>query len=83
MSARREKRLRALERRVEALETIAASPMLYLTQGEHKEGCTMDAVWSKVAADAYPEKRVSLLDRIKNMFAGGNENETVHRNQAH
>lgn len=37
MSARREKRLRALERRVEALETIAATPVFIHTQGDGKE----------------------------------------------
>ena len=37
MSARREKRLRALERRVEALETIAATPVFIHTQGDGKD----------------------------------------------
>ena len=37
MSARREKRLRALERRVEALETIAATPVFIHAQGDGNE----------------------------------------------
>lgn len=71
MSARREKRLRALERRVEALETIAATPVFIHTQGDGKEDYVLDAVWSKETADTYPDKRAGLLDRIKNIFTGG------------
>lgn len=44
MSARREKRLRALERRVEALETIAATPVFIHTQGDGKEDYVLEAV---------------------------------------
>ena len=68
MSARREKRLRALERRVEALETIAATPVFIHTQGDGKEDYVLEAVWSKETADTYPDKRLSLLDRLKNIF---------------
>lgn len=57
MSARREKRLRALERRVEALETIAATPVFIHTQGDGKEDYVLDAVWSKETADTYPGNR--------------------------
>lgn len=57
MSARREKRLRALERRVEALETIAATPVFIHTQGDGKEDYVLEAVWSKETADTYPDKR--------------------------
>lgn len=53
MSARREKRLRALERRVEALETIAATPVFIHTQGDGKEDYVLEAVWSKETADTY------------------------------
>lgn len=60
MSARREKRLRALERRVEALETIAATPVFIHTQGDGKEDYVLEAVWSKETADTYPDKRLSL-----------------------
>lgn len=73
MSARREKRLRALERRVEALETIAATPAFIHTQGDGKEDYVLEAVWSKETADTYPDKRLSLLDRLKNIFTGGHE----------
>lgn len=73
MSARREKRLRALERRVEALETIAATPVFIHTQGDGKEDYVLDAVWSKETADTYHNKRAGLLDRIKNIFTGGHE----------
>ena len=73
MSARREKRLRALERRVEALETIAATPVFIHTQGDGKEDYVLEAVWSKETADTYPDKRLSLLDRLKNIFTGGHE----------
>ena len=45
MSARREKRLRALERRVEALETIAATPVFIHTPGDGKEDYVLEAVW--------------------------------------
>lgn len=31
----------------------------------------MEAVWSKETADTYPDKRLSLLDRLKNIFTGG------------
>lgn len=55
MSARREKRLRALERRVEALETIAATPVFIHTQGDGKEDYVLEAVWSKETADTYPD----------------------------
>ena len=47
MSARREKRLRARERRVEALETIAATPVFIHTQGDGKEDYVLEAEWSK------------------------------------
>ncbi len=73
MSARREKRLRALERRVEALEAIAATPVFIHTQGADKEDCVLETVWSKETADTYPDKRTGLLDRIKNIFTGGHE----------
>lgn len=73
MSARREKRLRALERRVEALETIAATPVFTQTQRDGKEDYVLEAVWSKETADTYPDKRLSLLDRLKNIFTGGHE----------
>ena len=66
-------RLRALERRVEALETIAATPVFIHTQGDGKEDYVLEAVWSKETADTYPDKRLSLLDRLKNIFTGGHE----------
>lgn len=81
MSARREKRLRALERRVEALETIAATPVFIHAQGDGKEDYVLEAVWSKETADTYPDKRLSLLDRLKNILLEGMKNETVHRDQ--
>lgn len=46
MSARREKRLRALERRVEELEAIAATPVFIHTQGDGKEDCVLDSLWT-------------------------------------
>lgn len=60
MSARREHRLRNLERRVEALETIAATPVFIHAQGDGKEDYVLEAVWSKETADTYPDKRLSL-----------------------
>ena len=54
MSARREKRLRALERRVEALETIAATPVFIHAQGDGKEDYVLEAVWSKETAAPTP-----------------------------
>ena len=59
--------------RVEALETIAATPVFIHTQGDGKEDYVLDAVWSKETADTYPDKRAGLLDRIKNIFTGGHE----------
>mgnify|MGYP000618137381 CR=1 FL=1 len=73
MSARREKRLRALERRVAELEAIAATPVFIHTQGGGKEDYVLEAVWSKETADTYPDKRLSLLNRLKNIFTGGHE----------
>lgn len=73
MSARREKRLRALERRVEALEAIAATPVFVQGKGGGNDDLVVEAVWSKKTADAYPDKRLSLLDRLKNIFTGGHE----------
>ena len=33
----------------------------------------MEAEWSKEEADTHPDKRLSLLDRLKNIFTGGHE----------
>lgn len=73
MSARREKRLHPALQRPEALETIAATPVFIHTQGDGKEDYVLEAVWSKETADTYPDKRLSLLDRLKNIFTGGHE----------
>ena len=69
MSARREHRLRNLERRVAELETIAATPVFIHTKGDGGEDYVLEAVWSKED----PDKRLSLLDRLKNIFTGGHE----------
>lgn len=73
MSARREHRLRNLERRVAELETIAATPVFIHTKGDGGEDYVLEAVWSKEEADTHPDKRLSLLDRLKNIFTGGHE----------
>lgn len=73
MSARREHRLRNLERRVAELETIAATPVFIHTKGDGGEDYVLEAVWSKEEADTHPDKRLSLLDRLKNVFTGGHE----------
>lgn len=65
MSARREHRLRNLERRVAELETIAATPVFIHTKGDGGEDYVLEAVWSKEEADTHPDKRLSLLDRQK------------------
>ena len=46
MSARREHRLRNLERRVAELETIAATPVFIHTKGDGGEDYVLEAVWS-------------------------------------
>ena len=58
---------------MEALETIAATLVFIHTQGDGKEDYVLKAVWSKETADTYPDKRLSLLDRLKNIFTGGHE----------
>lgn len=60
MSARREHRLRNLERRVAELETIAATPVFIHTKGDGGEDYVLEAVWSKEEADTHPDKRLSL-----------------------
>ena len=47
MSARREKRLRALERRVEKLEAVAYMSTFYVTTGEKAKVEFMDAGWTR------------------------------------
>ena len=47
MSARREKRLRALERRVEKLEAVAYMSTFYVTTGEKAQVEFMDAGWTR------------------------------------
>ena len=54
MSARREHRLRNLERRVAELETIAATPVFIHTKGDGGEDYVLEAVWSKEEADFNP-----------------------------
>lgn len=80
MSARREKRLRALERRVEALETIVSTPSFIITQGGGKTECVLDAEWSKGTSvntqqDAKYQQvpRRTARQRIKGFFMGGNQ----------
>ena len=73
MSARREHRLRNLERRVAELETIAATPVFIHTKGDGGEDYVLEAVWSKEEADTHPDKRLSLQDRHKNINTGGHE----------
>ena len=81
MSARREHRLRNLERRVAELETIAATPVFIHTKGDGGEDYVLEAVWSKEEADTHPDKRLSLLDRSKISLLEDMRNETVHRDQ--
>lgn len=81
MSARREKRLRALERRVEALETIAATPVFIHTQGDGKEDYVLDAVWSKETADPTPTSGPACWTGLRISLLEGMRNETVHRDQ--
>lgn len=47
MSARREKRLRALERRVADLEAVASMSILIRTPDEEKKDEFMDAWWTR------------------------------------
>lgn len=77
MSARREKRLRVLERRVEALEAIAATPVFIHTQGDGKEDCVLDALWTRapergpVPGFSVETARRSLWDRLVEFFKKG------------
>lgn len=56
MSARREHRLRNLERRVAELETIAATPVFIHTKGDGGEDYVLEAAWSKEEADTHPDQ---------------------------
>ena len=56
MSARREHRLRNLERRVAELETIAATPVFIHTKGDGGEDYVLEAVWSKEEAEHPPRQ---------------------------
>lgn len=66
MSARQWKRLRKLERRVESLENLAASPVYFGTAGypmtEKEYDEAMDAAW-----EVMNPKR-GLIQRIKDFF---------------
>ena len=49
------------------------TPVFIHTKGDGGEDYVLEAVWSKEEADTHPDKRLSLLDRLKNIFTGGHE----------
>lgn len=81
MSARREKRLRSLERRVQKLETMASAGYLEVTLREElmKNVPSMDGWWMRTPTPEakQPEKqepqRRTAWGKIKKFFAGGNQ----------
>lgn len=74
MSARREKRLRALERRVADLEAVASMSILIRTPDEKKKDEFMDAWWTRapergpVPGFSVETTRRSLWERLIDIF---------------
>lgn len=64
MSQRREKRLRQLERRVSALEHLAAAPTMVINTESKPAWMPMDAEWMP----SKPER--GILQRIVDFFSG-------------
>ncbi len=70
MSARREKRLRQLERRVSALENLAAMPTMVIKAESDPAGMSTDVKWMPT------KPKRGILQQIMDFFSGREDKKT-------
>lgn len=84
MSARREKRIRRLERRVDALEVFARKVMSGATEDDQlRQAAASAGVMDADYTQVYIERK-GLFQRLADIFRKEtDEHEAVHRNEDH